>query len=103
MVKIFWRVWKKAKCIIFLLFNLTFLFSANASKSSIGKIVIAKPGDVISGSTPCLTAETEEDANIIKEYLERSDVHELFTSMKTTASNSKKYFQYIQNPLYEKG
>ena len=75
-------------------------FAANASMKGIGKIIIAKPEDILSGSTPSLSAKSEEHAVMLKDYLNKEETQQRIISSKTTKSNSKKYFEYVELPTY---
>lgn len=75
------------------------VFNSTAAVGKLGKIIIAEPGTHLSGSVNCLKLDSEENAVIMKNYLESDDIVNLITIVKSiNASNSKKYLQYIEIP-----
>lgn len=71
------------------------VFNCTTTKTSIGKVLIATPKDVLSKSVHCLAFETEEDAIKYKSYLTSPDISIMLSQVKGGMCNSKKYLDYI--------
>jgi hypothetical protein len=76
------------------------VFNSTESTGKLGKLIIAEPGTHLSGSVNCLKLDSEENALVMKNYLESDEIIKLVANVKTVnASNSKKYLQYIPMPV----
>ena len=75
------------------------IFNMNGSKTSIGKVMVAKPGEYTSYSVSSLSFDTEEQAIRIAEYLESDRVKEIMRDSKISATNTKYHFSFIPDLL----
>jgi hypothetical protein len=74
------------------------VMALNASRVGIGKTVIARPEDVLSNSVVCMVVKSEEEAVQLKEYIDQPEISAMLAEVKTTNTNTAKYFEYISTP-----
>lgn len=71
------------------------VFNCTTSLTTIGKVVIASPQDVLSKSVHCLVVSSEEEAKKYAAYLKEKTTEKVLASVKVGMCNSKKFIQYI--------
>tara|TARA_R110000737_G_scaffold343711_1_gene369961 strand:- start:79 stop:1146 length:1068 start_codon:yes stop_codon:yes gene_type:complete len=71
---------------------------ANSMKD-IGKIEIVPPHITLFGTCKAFTVKSEAEALKLYDYLRSDEVLEKLYKVKTSIANSKKFFDYIENPL----
>jgi len=72
----------------------------NGSKQGMSSLVVAAPGDILSYSVNCFVVESEEQANQLVSYLSKPEVGSILARVKTSYTNAKKYFEYIETPSF---
>ena len=75
--------------------NWRVVFNANAAPNSTGRISVAAPDEYLSGSVNCFVTNTKKEAVALQKYLQSEEVQEILNSVRISAGNSKKYFQYV--------
>ena len=76
------------------------VFNCTTTRTSIGKVLVASPTDVLSKSVHCLAFDTQEEAELYREYLSDPKTNSKLAEVKMGMCNSKKFLQYI--PLADK-
>lgn len=71
------------------------VFNCTTTKTTIGKVLIASPTDVLSKSVHCLKVESEEQAKRYQKYLKLESTEKLLGEVKRGMCNSRKFLQYI--------
>lgn len=71
------------------------LFNRIGGRKDIGRVVIAHPGDVAGYSVNGLIVASKQEAIEYKKYLESDTFKDLMSQIKTSVTNSKKYFAKI--------
>lgn len=71
------------------------IFNHNASRKSLGKLLIAEPGEWLSGSVDCIICKNKGDAIKVKEQLESPGAKKLFEIFSTSNTNSQERFSII--------
>lgn len=66
-----------------------------ASKTGLGRLVIASPDTVLSRSVSCLILSSESEAIDYKAYMESDNVKKIIENVKSGVTNAKKVLQYI--------
>lgn len=70
-----------------------------ASLKNIGRVKVISPDDVVFGTCKVFKVDSEEQATILKKYLESEELNTKLADVKTSIANSKKFFKCIENPL----
>lgn len=72
-----------------------------ASMKSIGKVRVIGPDVVAFGTSKVFPTNSEESANKLADYLNSKEVADILSDVRTSVSNSKKFFEYVPNPLVD--
>mgnify|MGYP001143743275 CR=1 FL=1 len=67
--------------------------------NNIGRVGVVSPDVVLYGYVKAFMCNSQEEAEELCKYLESPEVVEALAKIKTTPANSKKFFEYISNPL----
>lgn len=79
--------------------KLRVVMNHNSSKTNVGKMLIAKPEDVLTYSTNAFFIDTEEQGKAIIDYLQSSEAKEILLNTRQSMSNSKKSFEAFAIPF----
>ncbi len=71
------------------------VFNCTTSKTSIGKVLVASPTDILSKSVHCLKVNSKETAERYQEYLTLDSTEKLLSKVKVGMCNSRKFLEYI--------
>ena len=71
------------------------VFNCTTTRTSIGKVLVASPTDVLSKSVHCLAFDTQEEAELYCDYLSNPKTNNILAGVKMGMCNSKKFLQYI--------
>lgn len=79
--------------------RLRVVMNHNASKSSVGKMHIAYPDDILTYSTDAFYIESEEQGLEIIKYLNSEEAKEILQQTRTTVTNSARSFSALPIPF----
>lgn len=69
-----------------------------ATKTGIGRIYLAEPSDTLSHSTGCFIVKDKNTGEKLIEYLKSDEFIEIIKQVKTTVTNAKKWFEFVEKP-----
>ena len=75
------------------------IYNANGATDSIGKVLVAKPGEYVSGSVNYMVVNSAEEANLICETLNSERTKEIQSSVRVSCANSAYHMSFIEDPL----
>ena len=79
--------------------RLRVVMNHNSSKTNVGKMLIAKPEDILTYSTNAFFIDSEEQGRAIIEYLQSDEAKKILLETRQSMSNSKKSFEAFPIPF----
>ncbi len=75
------------------------IYNANGTnKTSIGKVLVAKPGEYLSGSVNYMVVESEEQAELIRDAIDSDESKKIQAAVRVSCANSAYHMSFIADP-----